>query len=106
MPYEIARCHCVDCRPVGWNGLCRLQLSGAAGISGLTLNDTSNSGSSSDFTDLGFYASLGAGKEWWVSSNWGLGVAAVARLASLKLKDYDARLTATSISMLFTATYN
>jgi hypothetical protein len=84
-----------------------VHLSGTVSLSWLTLSDTSsNSNGSSDFTDQGFGGSFAAGKEWWVSSNWGLGAATVVRFASMKLKDYDARLTATSISLLFSATFN
>jgi hypothetical protein len=84
-----------------------VHFSSTVSLSWLTLSDTSsNSNGSSDFTDHGFGGSFAAGKEWWVSSNWGLGAATVVRFASMKLKDYDARLTATSISLLFSATYN
>ena len=54
----------------------------------------------------GFGTGLAAGKEWWVSSNWGLGATTVVRFASMKLRDYDAKLTATSISLLLSATFN
>lgn len=84
-----------------------LHVSGTVSLSWLTLEDTSNaSQGSSDFTDLGFGASFAAGKEWWVSSEWGLGATTMFRYASLALKDYPARLTAIGVSLLFTATYN
>lgn len=46
------------------------------------------------------------GKEWWVSDNWGLGVAANFMVGSMKDKDYDTRWTGLSTSILFSATYN
>ena len=55
------------------------------------------------------------GKEWWVSDNWGLGIAAQVLLASMKDKADDTGLVATgdtptwkssAFSLLFSATYN
>ena len=53
------------------------------------------------------------GKEWWASDNWGLGVCGQLIVASMKGKDSDPVLNqvpstwhATSLSLLFSATYN
>jgi hypothetical protein len=84
-----------------------LYLSGSMQFSQVTANDnSSSSNANADLTDTGFGASFMAGKEWWVSSNWGLGAATMLHFASMKLKNYDGRMTATGISVLFSATYN
>jgi len=54
---------------------------------------------------LGFEAMVG--KEWWASSEWGLGAAAEFVGASMKDKNVsDIRWTTTSFALLFSATYN
>lgn len=57
-------------------------------------------------TDWGFGGALAGGKEWWVSDNWGLGIAGQLSLNSIKEKDVDYRWTSIAVSLLFTATYN
>ncbi len=48
-----------------------------------------------------------AGKEWWVSPEWGLGIAGQFIAASMKDKNNsDVTWTATSFSLVFSATYN
>jgi hypothetical protein len=86
-----------------------LYFSGTFAFSQVQANDNSSSRSSNssvDITDMGVGASFMVGKEWWVSSNWGLGVAGLFHLASMKMKDMDTRMTATAFSVLFSATYN
>jgi opacity protein-like surface antigen len=86
-----------------------LYLSGSVGLSIVTYDSNTNSSSdssSTELTDWGFGASFMAGKEWWVSSNWGIGAATMLNFASMNMKDYDTRMTATSISLLFSATFN
>ena len=46
------------------------------------------------------------GKEWWVSDNWGLGVAASLRSSRMKSDGGDVDWTARSLDILFSATYN
>jgi hypothetical protein len=54
---------------------------------------------------LGFEGMVG--KEWWVSPDWGIGVAAEFIGASMKDKnDSDIRWTTTSFALLFSSTYN
>lgn len=61
-------------------------------------------------TDNGIGINLAIGKEWWVSDNWGLGVA--AQLSSTVLPDKNLRtgeelnLTTHSVGILFSATFN
>jgi len=85
--------------------------SGTLAFSQLTesYNGSSNSSSNNnsvDLTNMGIGASFMVGKEWWVSTNWGLGVAGMLHLASMKMKNYDSRATAEAISILFSATCN
>jgi hypothetical protein len=87
-----------------------LYFSGTLAFSKLSMSNSGSSSNSSndsvDLTDYGIGASLMVGKEWWVSTNWGLGVAGLLHLASMKNKDVDTRTTAEAISILFSATYN
>jgi hypothetical protein len=59
---------------------------------------------------MGVGASFMAGKEWWVSHDWGLGVAGQFRVAWMKAKaefaGSDDTMTATAFAILFSATYN
>jgi hypothetical protein len=63
-------------------------------------------GNGAILTDTGIGAAFVVGKEWWVSTNWGLGVAGIVHVASMKLTDSDARATAEALSLVFSATYN
>jgi hypothetical protein len=60
-------------------------------------------------SDVGFGIDLDAGKEWWVSDNWGLGVALRLSLASVPAgKDVAARdavFGSGFVSLVFSATY-
>jgi hypothetical protein len=46
------------------------------------------------------------GKEWWVGSDWGLGLA--GQVLFMRVKDYvdDGHLSALAFNLLFSATYN
>ena len=84
-------------------------LSGTLAFSQVAESTTDNSSSSSDSVDvtkMGIGASFMVGKEWWVSSNWGLGVAGLLHVASMRMMGDDSRMTATALSLLFSATYN
>jgi hypothetical protein len=86
-----------------------LHFAGTLTFSQLTYNErggSSSSESSNDLTDMGVGIKALFGKEWWVSTNWGLGVAGQLHVASMKLKDLDARVTAAEVSLLGTATFN
>lgn len=74
-------------------------------------NNSNNSNSSVDLSEMGIGLSFMVGKEWWVSHNWGLGAAGLLHVASMKTKDQIAgttpnNMTATALSVLFSATYN
>ena len=93
-----------------------MYFSGTLAFSQVTASDTSGNSSDSananqDWTEMGIGASFMVGKEWWVSHDWGLGVAGRLHLASMKTKQEFAattsdRMTATAFSVLFSATYN
>jgi hypothetical protein len=63
-------------------------------------------GSSAD-TQAGFGAQLGIGKEWWVSSHWGLGLVGHASFSSNKDQGTNASTISTlGFGLAFSATYN
>jgi len=84
---------------------CNLYLSATFGLAAFAANDgsgvrvdSSRSGTAFDFT---------VGKEWWVSHDWGLGIAAELMAASLKDKNTPGLTwSASGLSVLFSATYN
>jgi hypothetical protein len=55
-------------------------------------------------SELGTGLNLMVGKEWWVSENWGLGVAGALR--SSTMKDGADEWTVNSFNLVFSATYN
>ena len=73
---------------------------------------TDDDGNAIESSRLGFALELLAGKEWWVSDNWGLGASAQLILGIMGGKDPDPNLNAvprwntTSFSLLMSATYN
>jgi hypothetical protein len=84
---------------------CNLYLSAAFGLAAFGANDgngvrvdSSRSGAAFDFM---------VGKEWWVSRDWGLGIAGELMAASLKDKNTPGLTwSASGLSILFSATYN
>jgi len=63
-------------------------------------------------TDIGFGGSFMAGKEWWITADWGLGIAGQLFVGTMRDHPeydrivYDARMRAFAFSLLFSATYN
>jgi len=57
-------------------------------------------------TDMGLGANLLVGKEWWVSPQWGLGVALQFMLASNKDGADNATYSTLGTSLSFSATFN
>ena len=82
-----------------------LYFSGTLLFTRLSFSD-SNSNEDVASTDLGFGAGFTVGKEWWISRDWGIGLAGQFMVASMKDKDVDTRWTGLSGSLLFSATYN
>lgn len=79
-------------------------ISGTVGIG--SFNITTNDQTSSTQRGLGLY--IKAGKEWWVSSRWGLGVSAGFNYTHVN-NDVDGlleSLTGTSFGISFNATFN
>ena len=73
--------------------------------SGFAVDDQYNSPAVE--TDPGFGMDLLVGKEWWVSSSWGLGLAAQFIYGSAKDREPALeRWTTFGGGLLFTATYN
>ena len=84
-----------------WN----LYLSAAFGLAGFTMED--GNGFRLDSSRSGTALELIVGKEWWVSRDWGLGIAGELFAASLKDKNVPGlRWSAGSAALLFSATYN
>jgi hypothetical protein len=70
-----------------------------------TLTTTSSNGSST--TKNGFAFRLAAGKEWWVSPNWGLGLNVQLAHSSNEDSDSSSAVWATNwFGVAFSATYN
>jgi hypothetical protein len=87
-----------------------LYLAGSLLASQIELDDSA--GNQTDATDLGVGGEGIIGKEWWVSENWGLGVAGQVIVASMKGKDTlgtgatQPTWTTSAFSVLFSATFN
>jgi hypothetical protein len=81
-----------------------IYVTGALGVGQVRLDDGTPV-SDPDTTDAGFAANVGAGKEWWVGSEWGLGVA--LRLLFMRLPHAPGGdLTVFGGSVGFVITYN
>lgn len=80
--------------------------SAALSASWLELDDSnSNDTLFQTNTGVGFQGMVG--KEWWITQDWGIGVAGELTLATMKDSDYsDARWNGGSFSIVFSATYN
>jgi hypothetical protein len=57
-------------------------------------------------TKFGLGVNLMIGKEWWVSDNWGLGIAGQLVFAGGMKDEADASFRATAFGIVFSATYN
>lgn len=82
-----------------------MYLSGALLFTRISFSDSSTNEQLGS-TNLGFGAGLTFGKEWWVSTDWGLGVSGQLMFASMKENGADYRWTSVAASLLFSATYN
>jgi hypothetical protein len=75
-----------------------IYLSGSIGIGVMSSGDES--------TDPGFASDITLGKEWWVGSKWGLGVAGAFGYHTIPGIGSDVRWKGTSVAVRFTATLN
>jgi hypothetical protein len=82
-----------------------LYLAATFGLAAFTAND--NGGLKADSSRSGAAFDLMLGKEWWVSRNWGMGIAGELFTASMKDKNVPGLTwSAGAASVLFSATYN
>jgi hypothetical protein len=84
-----------------------LYVSGTLTFTQISFSDSSTDEPYSD-TDVGVGLSLMVGKEWWVSRDWGLGLAGQMHFATMHDNPlgYSTRMGAAVFSLLFSATYN
>ncbi len=81
-----------------------IYLSGTLGATSLSIQ---NDGTEVGESKAGVGVSAMVGKEWWVSENWGLGIAVQLLVASMKDKGSDpARFGVGALGVVFSATYN
>ena len=87
-----------------------LYVSGTLLLHQISESASRNSDRTVALTDMGVGVSLMVGKEWWVSTDWGLGIAGDFFLGSAKTRaDYstsDSRWTSKGFAVMFSATYN
>jgi hypothetical protein len=79
-------------------------VSGSVGLALFTMEDDDDYIKASSSLGLGFQ--LLAGKEWWISENWGIGIAVAMSYGSADDKDDAGEMSAFGINFFITATYN
>ena len=82
--------------------------SGSVGFGGYSLIDSDNS-NASVATDRGFAMQIKAGKEWWVSKRWGLGIAVTygkTKLTNTPGGSVEELMDSNNFGILFNATLN
>jgi hypothetical protein len=77
--------------------------SGTVGFGYFNFSDNNDYYEDSE-SDLGFGFSTMVGKEWWVTTDWGMGVAGQFQMTTAKYEDM--RLTGYGFALMFSATYN
>jgi hypothetical protein len=77
-------------------------VSGTLAMTRLTVDNDGEEGE----TEAGIGGRLAIGKEWWVSNQWGLGVAGYGLFSSNEDKDGGPRWRTWSAGVTFSATYN
>lgn len=86
-----------------------LYISGSVGLAVASLRIENRDRSVDEASsDTGYAVDLVVGKEWWVSSQWGIGVALQVVHISVPddVEDEDLTITGTGVHLMFTATYN
>jgi hypothetical protein len=89
-------------------GPSNMYVAGAGGLAMVMVteaNDTDRKLAEHD-SSPGLGGNLMVGKEWWVSDNWGLGIAGRAAYARTREKVTNAQWSSASFAVLFSATYN
>jgi hypothetical protein len=82
-----------------------MYVTGAAGIA----KSKAKAGGIEGSTDDGYGVNAMVGKEWWVSDNWGIGVAGQFLYTNCPDRDingFSSDVKSTSFGVLFSATYN
>lgn len=80
-----------------------IYLSGSLLAARATLEFADNKSSS----DIGFGFRFSVGKEWWVSDDWGIGVAIFGYYSSVPDKEpSESTISSSSFGVVFSATYN
>ena len=79
-------------------------VSGSVGTALFTMEDDDDYIKASSSLGIGFQ--LLAGKEWWISENWGIGIAVAMSYGSADDKDDTGEMSAFGINFFITATYN
>ena len=81
--------------------------SGSIGFASFNLQDSSDKdGDIEGSTEEGLGFQVAVGKEWWVSDNWGLGLAAAFTYGSAEDKGDVGEASAYGINIMFSATFN
>jgi hypothetical protein len=70
------------------------------------IESSDSSGDTVETSDLGWVLEGQVGKEWWVSSDWGLGVAGQVVGGRINAQGGSPTYSALSFGLLFSATYN
>jgi len=83
-----------------------LYLSGTLLLQQVQLSDSNNSNGAVALSRRGLGCSFMVGKEWWVSDDWGVGIAAQLLLGTAKDRNSDANWTSKGAAIMFTSTYN
>ncbi len=79
-----------------------IYFSASISASRATLEISGNSGNS----EYGLGGQIAVGKEWWVSKNWGLGLALIGQFSSMKDKGVDNKIYNYYTGLAFSASYN
>lgn len=82
-------------------------ISGSVGFANFNLQDnTDEENNIEGATENGIGVQIAAGKEWWVSDNWGLGVSVAFTYGAADDKDDMGEASAYGINVMFSATFN
>ena len=81
--------------------------SGSIGVAQFNLQDNTDEGNAvKGSTEKGFGVQVAAGKEWWVSDNWGLGASIAFTYGSAEDQDDYGDASAYGVNVMFSATFN
>lgn len=82
-------------------------ISGSVGFAQFNLQDNSDEDKDIEgATEKGLGVQIAAGKEWWVSDNWGLGLSVAFTYGAAEDKDDLGDASAYGVNVMFSATFN